>query len=36
MDWNNIQQICDIRLLLQMKLEKQDLGGEEEKIQHTM
>lgn len=36
MDWNNIQQICDIRLLLEMKLEKWDLGGEQEEIEHSV
>lgn len=35
MDWNNIQQIRDIRLLLEMTLEKWDLG-EQEEIQHSV
>lgn len=35
-DWNNIKQVCDIRSLLEMKLEKWDLGGEQEEIQYTI
>lgn len=33
MDWNDIQQIYDIWLLLEMKGEKGDLGGKQGEIQ---